>query len=1132
MNNSTLYIGDSKLIKPAGEPGWDLVVNGGGEQYLRISGYDKMPPFLMSIVSNSDHWMFISSTGGVTAGRKNPDLAVFPYSTDDKVHESYYHTGSYTVIRIKKEDRILLWEPFSTTCKNIWACERNLYKNTAGNKIIFEELNLSLGLLFRYTWMNSEKYGWIRKCSLENRSENTVELSILDGIRNILPYGVTKNTQEQMSTLMDAYKKTELEPETGMGIFGMSSIPVDRAEPSEALKATTVWSSAKNVKAYLLSQAQAERFTYTGEADTETEINGRRGSYLIIMEQEIKAEDQESWYFAADVAQDHCAMIERIDELTSGLDLERLIDTDVEDGTANLKAIAARADGIQLCNDPLVSARHFSNVLFNVMRGGIFAHDYLIELKDYLSHLNKFNPDLGNTHRAFFTQLPGFITYSELNRKVQATGDATLIRLTLEYLPLTFSRRHGDPSRPWNRFSINVRNEDGSLSMDYQGNWRDIFQNWEALALSYPGFLPGMIARFLNATTADGYNPYRITRDGIDWEVFDPEDPWSFIGYWGDHQVIYLLRLLELSENYMPGQLNLWMNKEWFAFANVPYRIKAYEELVKDPVNTIIFDQDLHNSLNSEAKIKGSDARLLNDKDGKIAHASLAEKLLVTILTKLSNFIAGGGIWLNTQRPEWNDANNALVGYGVSMVTTYYLKRFLPFLKKLFENDQSGDYLLSPQLITFLKEVKTAFKTYNPSETAGSPTLRKELTDKLGMAGSHYRLSVYKGYQNRKNHVKSKEIIDLLDVAALHISETIKVSARKDGLYEAYNLIELNDKEIKILHLQEMLEGQVAILSSGFLSPEEAIQLLTKMKKSKLYRPDQNSYMLYPAKKLKGMLEKNQIPGPLAEKSTALQKVLAVTDQKVLFRDKKGDFHFNGEFRNAGYLEAALEKIRILNAKEKKEMLALYEDQFNHRFFTGRSGSFFKYEGLGSIYWHMVAKLVLAVAEIAEQAAQTNTPEKTQKELAKLFHELKEGIGLHKNPSVYGAFPTDPYSHTPAMYGAQQPGMTGQVKEDVISRMKELGVIVEKGCLRFEPVLLNADEFIYPNSGAEPYLSFSICGVPVEYRLSDDQALKVIKSNGEELVFTNAELTAEISRDIFSRNGTFKRIIYYIHTTN
>jgi hypothetical protein len=75
----------------------------------------------------------------------------------------------------------------------------------------------------------------------------------------------------------------------------------------------------------------------------------------------------------------------------------------------------------------------------------------------------------------------------------------------------------------------------------YEGNWRDIFQNWEALAFSFPEFIESMIAKFVNASTMDGYNPYRITNLGIDWEVQDPDDPWSYIGYWGDHQIAYLL---------------------------------------------------------------------------------------------------------------------------------------------------------------------------------------------------------------------------------------------------------------------------------------------------------------------------------------------------------------------------------------------------------------------------------------------------------------------------------------------------------------------------------------------------------------------------------------------------------------
>ena len=62
--------------------------------------------------------------------------------------------------------------------------------------------------------------------------------------------------------------------------------------------------------------------------------------------------------------------------------------------------------------------------------------------------------------------------------------------------------------------------------MAYEGNWRDIFQNWEAArGLSHPGWVDHFILKFVNATTLDGFNPYRITREGIDWEVPEPDNP-------------------------------------------------------------------------------------------------------------------------------------------------------------------------------------------------------------------------------------------------------------------------------------------------------------------------------------------------------------------------------------------------------------------------------------------------------------------------------------------------------------------------------------------------------------------------------------------------------------------------------
>ena len=63
----------------------DIINN---ESFFKISNVDKMRPFFMSLVSNSNHWLFISSTGGLSAGRKDTSNALFPYYTDDKIIRS------------------------------------------------------------------------------------------------------------------------------------------------------------------------------------------------------------------------------------------------------------------------------------------------------------------------------------------------------------------------------------------------------------------------------------------------------------------------------------------------------------------------------------------------------------------------------------------------------------------------------------------------------------------------------------------------------------------------------------------------------------------------------------------------------------------------------------------------------------------------------------------------------------------------------------------------------------------------------------------------------------------------------------------------------------------------------------
>ena len=135
------------------------------EMYYQISNSDTMRPFFMSIVSDSDHWMFISSNGGLTAGRKNSEYALFPYYTDDKITESADITGNKSIFKVYKNGHKFMWEPLAIRSLGKYTTTQNLYKNKFGDKIIFEEINHDLELTFRYQWSSSGRFSVLSKKS-------------------------------------------------------------------------------------------------------------------------------------------------------------------------------------------------------------------------------------------------------------------------------------------------------------------------------------------------------------------------------------------------------------------------------------------------------------------------------------------------------------------------------------------------------------------------------------------------------------------------------------------------------------------------------------------------------------------------------------------------------------------------------------------------------------------------------------------------------------------------------------------------------------------------------------------------------------------------------------------------------
>ena len=75
------------------------------DNLYKIPDFKRIDPFLMSINSADNHWMYISSTGCLTAGREQAKYALFPYVTDDLLHQNARYTGPSTHILVEQNNK-------------------------------------------------------------------------------------------------------------------------------------------------------------------------------------------------------------------------------------------------------------------------------------------------------------------------------------------------------------------------------------------------------------------------------------------------------------------------------------------------------------------------------------------------------------------------------------------------------------------------------------------------------------------------------------------------------------------------------------------------------------------------------------------------------------------------------------------------------------------------------------------------------------------------------------------------------------------------------------------------------------------------------------------------------------------
>ena len=207
----------------------------------------------------------------------------------------------------------------------------------------------------------------------------------------------------------------------------------------------------------------------------------------------------------------------------------------------------------------------------------------------------------------------------------------------------------------------------------------------------------------------------------------------------------------------------------------------------------------------------------------------------------------------------------------------------------------------------------------------------------------------------------------------------------------------------------------------------------------------------------------------------------------------------------------------------------------------------YAFEGIGSVYWHMVAKLLVALQDTlfddSSESPDSSDRETFRETLGDLYWQIRRGMGPKKSAEQWGAIPTDPYSHSPSHAGAQQPGMTGFAKEEVLARPLELGLRVNAGTISFDDALLQESELHQEQQTArfqhvsgefedillpKGSLLFSCCQVPVVVSAGGLQRAVVTLDDGSDVTFDGSSIDARLSGEIFARSGLVKRVDFSI----
>ena len=719
------------------------------------------------------------------------------------------------------------------------------------NKTSFtiEETNEEMGLKTAVTYFglpNAPIAGLVRKVTVTNISDQTINIEMLDGITQILPSGIHNDGFKSTSNLLASWMDVD-HLEDDLGYYKLRASTNDSAEVSEKTDGNFYVGivDGKKVKPVVdqdlvfgtnMSKSTPNHFIETPLDELMDNIQVTANKIpcgFIPIKKELKAGESFTLHALSGHANNYETLRENIEKLSSNDALEKK-----EQEAANMIDEMLQDVATDTASNEF-NEYIKQNYLDNFLRGG-----YPIEIGESIYHLySRRHGDLERDYNYFslapeyYSQGAGNFRDVCQNRRMDTFINKQVERFNIHHFA-SLIQLDG-----YNPLSVNgTLYEIADLEKIDQLNEKHFSASKPMKEFLSSPFTPGQLVNFVENNKI----PTSTQEDTYLKEIINaamPKINASFgEGYWSDH-FTYVLDLVETFESIYPDRIeSLLYEDESFLYFDSPVSVlKQHEKSVINKEGKIRqygalrhFEKEKLERFNIEPHT--SHFALKGDAPYR---SNLFTKLFTLVLNKHSLLDSEGlGVEMEGDKPGWNDAMNGVPGlHGSGVSESIETLRIVEFLLKHFK-DISQKYPV--EIVDFFNSIAKSNDYDNRLEA------REAYRDaiRFGLSGKMKRLDseAVKTYlDNVKQHIKAGitklyDETDGLVPTFLTYEVTDYDALENDGspVIGHYGLPLVRPKSFKRRNLPAFLEAPARLLKTGF--DKEALRKMhERIKGSEIY---------------------------------------------------------------------------------------------------------------------------------------------------------------------------------------------------------------------------------------------------------------------------------------------------------